>query len=758
VSQNQFHVQGLTLALVGNPNCGKTTIFNAVTGANQLVGNWSGVTVQAKQGCFRLGQQDCCLVDLPGIYSLVTHHDASNDEKATWNYLNQGKFDAIICVLDAHHLERSLYLALQCIEFGKPVILALNRVDVAEHDGLYICPLKLSQMLHCPVIPICARKNAGLSALLSQTKTLLKSNSKLSFDYFSTKINNAWKTVQSQDVNINFFQFITNIECEQPTSNQAILQARKNLSASIDQDLDIHIAQSRYQHIDNLKESCCSKKEAKSKWGIHLLTSWLDKWVCHRVIGVPIFFFVMYSLFFFAINIGGIFQAGIEIIADGIFVTGLFEILQMLNLPNWILHTITSGVGKGISTVLTFVPVLAAMFFALAFLQDSGYMARAAFVMDRVMRSIGLPGKSFVPMIVGFGCNVPAILGTRALDHRKERILTVMMSPFMSCGARLAIFTVFVATFFPQGGENIIFLLYMIGIAMAVVTGLILKKTLLKGAPTPFLLDMPDYQLPHLPGLCKQAFFKTKKFVKDALKLVIPVCMLLAAMNHITFSSAQDAPSTLLEKFGQTITPIFSPMGITQDNWPASVGLLTGVMAKEVVIGSLNTLYLPIEEDNNLSDKFNLKEIILDSLIAMKDSFIKIFASMSNPIAAKAPTQSLDNGVHNIMLQKFASQTAAFAYLLFVLLYVPCVSVIAAMVKEVNIKWTLFSGFWTTSLAYGTSVIYYQTMTFSMHPVSSAFWIISLSACLVGFIACIRVYSKNKLVQLPTQISVRVTG
>ena len=727
---------GLTLALVGNPNCGKTTLFNALTGANQQVGNWSGVTVSAKKGAFLHQQRMIQLIDLPGIYSLISHPDASSDEKATWQALNNEQYDAILYVLDAHHFERSLYLALQCLELGKPMIIALNRVDMAEKQGISLCPLILSRMLRVPVVSICARQNTGFTALVEQLYQIPARYTEQSIQYLPESVLTLWELHKQQ----------------WPTSCLAtFLHELESTSRMLPEEIeaDILLAQSRYGFIADIKQQVC-QRIAPRRSMVKQMSSSIDKWICHRVTGVPLFFMVMYALFFFAINIGGVFQSGIEILLDALLVQAPAQFFAATALPPWLQNVLTNGIGKGVVTVLTFVPVLAAMFFALGFLQESGYMSRAAFVIDRVMRSIGLPGKSFVPMIVGFGCNVPAVLGTRALDHRRERILTVMMSPFMSCGARLAIFTVFVSVFFPVGGENIIFLLYMIGISMAVLTGLLLKNTLLKGPATPFILDMPDYQLPHMPSLLKQAAKKTRRFVKDAIKWIVPVCILLTLANTVKVG---DTNESLLEQSAKMVTPIFAPMGITEDNWPATVGLFTGVMAKEVVIGSLNTLYAPQPEI--ASESFSLLEAARASKDAVVESAKQLVVASKNPMMAKAATTApLDQHVHSIMQQKFASQTAAFAYLLFVLLYVPCVSVMAAMAKEVSQRWTWFSVVWTTTLAYSTGVLFYQVANFSAQPSSAVIWIGSVCAVILLFIGFIRYYSRQTVMPVPTRIKV----
>jgi len=338
------------------------------------------------------------------------------------------------------------------------------------------------------------------------------------------------------------------------------------------------------------------------------------------------------------------------------------------------------------------------MFLFLALLEDSGYMSRAAFVIDRLMRVLGLPGKAFVPLIVGFGCNVPAVMAARTLENKRDRIITIMMSPFMSCGARLAIFAVFTATFFPHGGQNIVFALYLIGIFMAMMTGLLLRKTLLKGDATPLVMEMPAYHMPHVKTVLLHAWQRLKGFVFRAGKLIVPICVLIGALNSLnvdgTMNTGEGDVRSVLSSIGHAATFIFAPMGIQPDNWPATVGLVTGVLAKEVVIGTLNALYTQM-------------------------------------------------GHVGLMYQKFDGQIGAFAYLLFVLLYVPCISTVAAMLRELNRGWAVFSVCWMTGIAYGTAVVFYQAATWLRHPLSSTMWVVGMISLFFLTIGLIRWYAER---------------
>jgi ferrous iron transport protein B len=461
---------------------------------------------------------------------------------------------------------------------------------------------------------------------------------------------------------------------------------------------------------------------------------------------------MMYLLFVFSINIGGAFQDFFDIASQTIFVDGFAYWLNHLGAPMWLIALLANGIGKGINTTLTFIPVIGSMFLFLALLEDSGYMARAAFVIDRFMRALGLPGKAFVPMIVGFGCNVPAVMGARTLENKRDRILTIMMTPFMSCGARLAIFAVFTTAFFPVGGQNIVFALYLIGISMAILTGFLLRSTLLKGDPSPLVMELPQYHMPRMKTLLLHAWQRLKGFVYRAGCLIVPICVLLGALNALnldgTLNTGEGDTHSLLSMVGRFVTPLFAPMGIHADNWPATVGLVTGVLAKEVVIGTLNTLYSQMGQVAGVlhgADGFQLWTGLSQAVQSIPQNFGKISSVFANPMLAQAPISTLNQGVYGVMYQRFDGQIGAFAYLLFVLLYFPCISTMAVMMRELHRGWSLFSGIWMTGVAYGTAVTFYQAATFLRHPLSSSVWILSIATLFFATIAAGRWYATTSM-------------
>jgi ferrous iron transport protein B len=760
-----------TIAFVGNPNSGKTTLYNALTGANQKTGNFCGVTVDSVAAECSLESQKVQLIDLPGIYTLTQiSNEDHEDERITRQFLDDKKCDVIINVIDAAYLERNLYLTLQCLELGLPMVIVLTRTDLVQNQNLQMSSARLQKWLKCPVVQISAKTKLGMGELRDLLfKKLAPPSFHLEYsETLESQIQIVAQSIQASDLTcmgeeVSRSHVIRWMEGE-PLPEAASSSLKEKMSLVLDDsgdknsELDIQIAISRYALIEQIVKDVLSPASILPKLkGVDpkKLAHTLDKVLCHKWLGIPCFLVVMYALFFFAINIGGAFQDSIEQLTTLFLVEGVGELLTFYHFPHWLI-SLFQGIGMGLSTILTFVPVIGAMFFALSFLEASGYMARAAIVMDRLMLLLGLPGKSFVPMIVGFGCNVPAILGARTLDRKRDRILTVMMSPFMSCGARLAIFTVFVSIFFPKDGHNVVFALYLVGIVMAVLTGLLLKKTLLNGPASPLIMELPAYTIPPLRSLWRSSMHRLNKFVWNATKLIIPVCVVITVMNSVYIHKNTIAEKSVLAAVGQQVTPIFYPMGLTDDNWPATVGLFTGILAKEVVIGSLNTLYTQSQEKKSDSDEPEAIQYIVGMKSAMwtiPHNLLTLRGAFSNPISAKAPKETLDNVAHQEMLKRFVSPNAAFAYLLFILLYVPCVAATAAMVKEVKKGWTIFSILWTTALAYSMAVFFFQASTWMLHPLSSSLWCSGVVLALVGTVWVIHKVSQSKIQRsVPTKI------
>ncbi len=729
-----------TVALAGNPNCGKTALFNALTGARQRVGNWSGVTVERKSGKLQYEQQLIEVVDLPGIYSLtVASEIGSIDERIACEYLLSSSADVVVNVLDASNLERNLYLTLQLLEMQIPVVLAVNMMDIISQRGIELDVKQLGRLLGCPAVGLVANQGKGLEALkkeMIRAKTS-KTHRALAWSLpeeiaqsvatLTSIINQSNVKSSSLDPQWLALRLLEeDAYAEQLAGPELVSQAAEQsqkLLQQFEESADILIADRRYGFINEVSSAVTHFIKTPHQ----TVTQFLDKIVLNRYLAVPIFLLVMYFMFLFAINVAGAFQDFFDLSSTTIFVNGVAHVLQQWHAPTWLIAILASGVGKGINTTITFAPVIGGMFLFLSFLEDSGYMARAAFVMDRLMRAIGLPGQSFVPMIVGFGCNVPAVMGARTLANRRDRILAIMMMPFMSCGARLAIFAVFASAFFPMHGAAIIFLLYLTGILAAVLTGLMLRKTVLPGQATPLVMELPPYHLPQWGSLLQNAWNRLKKFLFRAGRLIIPICILIGALNAITLTGRlvhDDNQHSLLSEVGKVVTPVFAPMGIHQDNWPATVGLATGVLAKEVVVGTLNTLYSEVGHlGQKQGDQFNLRRGLKAAAATVPANLAGLATAFVNPLVANESPHSVNQGVYGLMYQRFDGAVGAFAYLLFVLLYFPCISTMAVMRRELSQRWAYFSVVWNTGFAYGLAVMVYQLLTIARHPLASFAWV-----------------------------------
>jgi ferrous iron transport protein B len=754
-----------TVGVVGNPNCGKTTLFNALTGAKQHVGNWPGVTVEKKTGEYAFEGKAIELVDLPGTYSLEASDDqVSLDEKVARDFVAANEADLIVNIVDASSLERHLYLTSQLVEMRTPMILVLNMMDAVKQRGIKIDIAYLEESLGCPVVPIVASTKQGIGALKKTINQAAasKPTPELSIDYapaleqaiaeLAPLLGDAAERHRC-DLRWLSMRLLEDDTLAQKIAGPSVMETVKALQRRIEQEtddeIDILAADARYGFVNRLTQGAVCKQNEVSRHA----SERIDSIVLNRFLGIPIFLLVMYAMFMFTINIGSAFVDFFDQAAAALLVDGLGLALADWGLPDWLTVLITQGIGGGIQVVATFIPIVGFLFLFLSALEDSGYMARAAFVMDRFMRMIGLPGKSFVPMIVGFGCNVPAIMATRTLENPRDRILTNLMNPFMSCGARLPVYALFAAAFFPVNGQNLVFGLYLLGIGVAVLTGLIMRHTLFKGESTPFIMELPVYHLPTLRGMLIRTWDRLKSFLFNAGKVIIPMVLILNFLNSLGIDGSfgrENSDKSVLSEIGRGLTPAFEPMGIKNDNWPATVGIFTGVLAKEAVVGTLNALYSQMNAANAPAaeaEAFDLKSALEAALLTIPENLAGVANHVLDPLGLNIEVAGseleVDTGAYAAMQHSFDGQAGAFAYLLFILLYAPCVAATAAIYRETNRGWTLFVLLWTTGLAYMTATIFYQLTTFAAHPIDSLAWIAGLIAVFAGVIAGLWWYGRQ---------------
>ena len=733
----------ITIAIVGNPNCGKTTLFNLLTGAKQKTGNWAGVTVDKKVGCYMYRDWEITVVDLPGNYSLdVGIGNLAIDEKIARDYILTKQADLIINLIDASNLERNLYLTTQLLEMRCPMITVLNMMDVAKERGVNIDFQNLQQALGCSVVPIVAsRKKSTVFNQLNETILgFFKQNSGLPLDvrysvfleqYIAAmslcleevahqkQISTRWLAIKLMegDVTLESILNTTQMEC--------LLKERQQLEHEKNEDADIIIADERYCFINTLVKKVVQRPKKLNR----RLSDKIDAVVLNRYLGIPIFLGVMYCMFTFAIKVGKIFQDAMQQLFEVVFVRGLGHVLEGLNAPFWVTAAAT-GAGEGVATVANFVPLIAALFLFLSFLEGTGYMARAAFVVDRLMQKIGLPGKSFVPLIVGFGCNVPAIMATRTLQKERDRKLSIMMNPFMSCGARLQVFSLLAVVCFPSQGQNVVFLLYMIGIVIAIFTGWIMKKTLLKGRMSWFIMELPRYHWPTARVTFMHTWDKLKSFVVRAGKTIVLLVMVITILNTVGRDGSignENTKDSVLAVAARYVTPFFAPMGMQQDNWPAVVGIFTGILAKETVAGTLCAIYGEMHAETIKKQQqehgapYSFWQDVAAAFKTIPENMLFWMKNVNQPLKQSA-VDEVNVKTQNIIRDLFGGAVAVFAYMLFILLYIPCVSVMGAIKREVGWRWMVFSVFWTTYLAYTVAVLFYQFATLALHPVTSLMW------------------------------------
>jgi ferrous iron transport protein B len=755
----------LTLALAGNPNCGKSALFNALTGIRQTTGNWPGVTVERREGRFELDGRAVKVIDLPGIYSLDA---ASLDERVTRDYLLSRDADLIVNVVDASNLERNLYLTVQLLEMGVPIVVALNMMDVARKRGIDIDTAQLARELGCPVVPIVAVTKEGVTELNARALAVAGGRERGGFPLaqeecveqalveLAPRLGGEGPSANTRWLALKLLEGDPSVDHRaDPGLAERVHHWQQAIAERSGEDADIHIADSRFSHAHALASQAV---RVRGHVGRHLSDT-IDRVVLSRIWGIPLFLAVMYLMFVFTITIGGAFIDAFDGVANAVFVDGLGALLAGVGAPAWLRLVLADGIGGGLSVVATFIPVIASLYIFLSALEDSGYMARAAFVMDRFMRSIGLPGKAFVPLIVGFGCNVPAVMATRTLENERERKLTILMNPFMSCGARLPVYVLFAAAFFPHSGQNVVFALYLSGIAVALLTGLVMKRTLLAGSSTGFMMELPPYHLPTLRGVLLRTWDRVRLFLREAGRVIIVMVVALNLLASIgTDGSLDNADSdhSVLSAASRAATPLFAPMGIEQDNWPAVLGIVSGVLAKEVIVGTLDTVYgglATAAAPEGDQPPLDLGAALLAALATVPANLADIGSGLSDPLGlgvgdlsdrdGVAAEQQVASGTFGAMEARFDGRAGAFAYLLFVLLYFPCVATIGAIVREAGAPWAAFVAAWTTGIAYVTATLFYQTATFERHPSISTMWIIVLLFVLVGVFAGLRAWARR---------------
>ncbi|OLS03446.1 ferrous iron transport protein B [Tissierella creatinophila] len=658
-----------TIALVGNPNSGKTTLFNAITGSNQHVGNWPGVTVEKKEGKVKYNNKEYNIVDLPGTYSLGAF---SEDEIVARDFILKGNPDVVINVIDATNIERNLYLTAQLIEMGTKVVLALNMMDEAKAKNIEIDLDKLSKELGVPIVATIASKKQGIQDLLKSATEYINYEKMIKPFTYTERIKNELESIMpllsdSEYIYPKNWLAIKILEKDKEIINYIDKNGTENLKnkvneiQSIDSDLELEIIDNRYNFVGDIL-SHSVKRPAEDQLS---LTDKIDKIVTDKFWGIPIFGLIMFIVFQLTFTIGEGFLGGLVEGLIGTLGKYVEEVLLNISAPTLLTSFIIDGIFGGVGAVLVFVPLIVVLYFFLGILEDTGYMARAAYVMDGIMRKLGLHGKTFISMIIGFGCNVPGIMATRTLENKKDRMIAILINPFMSCGARIPIYMLFIAAFFPNNGGLVLFSLYLLGIIMALVVGKIFSKTLFKGESSDFIMELPPYRLPSITSVLRNMWDKVWDFLHRAGTVIFVVVSLLWVLSILPYGVEPSSQGSYLGKIGTVVAPIFKPAGF--GSWQAAVSLFSGIAAKEAVVGVLGMVYA---------------------------------AGSSDPSALAVELQSI-----------FTPLTAV-SFMVMVLFYTPCAATIATVKKETNsYKWAIFISIYTFIIGWISAVLVYQVGT-----------------------------------------------
>lgn len=657
----------MKIALVGNPNCGKSSIFNALTKGRQHIGNWPGVTVEKKEGKLKYNGKEYSVIDLPGTYSLGAY---SEDEVVARDYILKENPDVVINVVDATNLERNLYLTVQLIELGVNVVLVLNMMDNAKNKGININSDELSKRLGIPVVETVATKKDGIERVIEESIKCKKSyNKKIStnkslidrinilksclkdkeLDYSSE-----WISLKLLENDKNIRRYIE--ECGYEDVLNCADELIEDYIESEGLEPEMAIVDEQYNFISNITKGILKKPSTRSK----TLSDKIDAVVTNKFLGIPIFAVIMYILYDITFKVGAGLQ---EWLGGGIEAIGalVVEKLEGIGSPDFLNGFIGDGIFAGVGSVLSFVPLIMVMYFLMGLLEDSGYMARAAYIMDRVMKALGLHGKTFISMIIGSGCNVPGIMATRTLESKKDRMIAILINPFVSCGARLPIYLVFIDAFFQTHASLILLSLYLLGIIVALICGKILSKTLFKGESSYFVMELPSYRVPSLKNVAILTWEKGGAFIKKAGVIILPAVVVIWILSVLPFGVEQYSEASILGRIGEFIAPIYVFAGFA--TWQASVALFSGIVAKEAVVATLGMLYVGASEGTEL---------------------ISAIAANFTPLSA-------------------------MSYMVMTLLFTPCLAALGAIKRETNSwKWTAFSAISSFVIALIVATLVYQ--------------------------------------------------
>lgn len=664
--------RAITVALAGNPNSGKTSLFNALTGARQSVGNWPGVTVEKKEGRFIYQGHEVTVVDLPGTYALDAY---TLDERVAREYLVAEKPDAVVAVVDASNLERNLYLVAQLLELGATVVVALNMVDIAQSRGIEIDTAQLEKVLGVKVVTTVASRGVGVETLKRVVHDIQRAppppgltisygrDIEAGIEQLVGAIVAAWpgRSSQARWLALKLFEGDPEVVARLGDDEQAarvretLAVVRARLERHLDFDIETAVVARRYGFVNGVARECTTRRADLA--GRLSLTERIDPVVTNRWVGIPIFLLLMWGTFQLVFKVGAPLSGLIERLF-GWLGSVISSGLALVQAPAWLASLLVEGIIGGVGSVLVFVPNIVILFAVIALLEESGYMARAAFVMDRFMHLLGLHGKSFIPMIIGFGCNVPAIMATRTLESRKDRILTVLVNPLMSCSARLPIYILFAGVFFSRHRGLVVFSLYLLGMVLAVLAARLFKWLFFKSESAPLIMEMPPYHLPTLRSILVHMWERARLFVRKAGTIIVLASVVIWLLASLPWGVEYASEASVIGRLGSLLAPLLRPAGFGY--WWVAVSLAAGIVAKEVVIGTMGAIH------------------------------------------GVGP-----DGLAAVLRQSF-TPLSAYAFMVMSLVYIPCVATIAAIRRETNWKWALLSVGYPLALGWLLAVVIFQ--------------------------------------------------
>lgn len=705
-----------TVAFVGNPNVGKTALINAIAGSDLQVGNWPGVTVEKKEVTFTYKDEELHLVDLPGAYTLTPY---SLEEKVTRNEICSSGVDAIINVVDTTQLRRNLYLTLELLDVQKPLVVALNFFDEFSKRGYKLDLQKLQKILGVAVVPTIASKGVGKKRLIEEAYRALKYNKKPHIipyqEHIEKEITFLIHKMKDEECDFKRFFAVKLLEADEfavqrikqmdPSIIEAANRARERLQKHFGMSVKEFIVQDRYQKIDSILDEVLQMPLIDTV----LLSDKIDRIVLHKWLGIPIFLSLMFLMFKLTFD-------GSSPFVD--WMNGFFEDFvgphlraAMQGLPFWVVSLVVDGLVSGVGLVLSFLPLLAFLYFFMALLEESGYMSRVSFLLDRLAAGMGIKGNAFIALIVGFGCNVPAIYATRTLSSTRERIITALMIPFMSCSARLPVYALFTSLFFVSHQAVVIFSLYMLGIVVAFFVAFIANKVLPQNKSKPFFIELPTYHMPTSRAIWISMWPRLKDFIVRAGTVIVLASTILWAIINLPPSSTPQ--TSYLAQFSKKIAPVFEPVGFGE-HWEPVAVLIPGTLAKEVIIGSLGTIYGVESKEKTIAKKSLLRDFSVQMkklMGAFRESLQNIFQVHLQSLRAKSAPSNLQKRIK----EQFASPLAALSYLVFVLLYIPCISTMAAIKSELGWRVMWFEVLFLPVIAYLFSFMVYQIGKYLMY-------------------------------------------